>query len=207
MTAQRLRIVLLFVFISLAGALICGCDKNSSDKQTQTNIPKSDADALFDQSANQPPSLKTLYVTSDILISQGRDQKAEVILTKINKEHPQFTPAYNSLAEIKMRSRKIDEAIKILSEGLKINSKDTVLLNNMGMCWMVKRDYNKALDFFTEAAGVNPQNTKYRANMAVALAFLGRDVEAKALYRQILTDKEAELNLETIKTARNAQVH
>jgi Flp pilus assembly protein TadD len=139
---------------------------------------------------------------ADILITQGRDDQAEVVLTKIIREHPRFTPAYNTLAELKMRQRRIDEAIKTLSAGLEADSHDSVLLNNLGMCWMVKRKYDRALDYFTRAAGVNPQSARYRANMAVCLVFLGRDAEAKALYQQILPDKQAGQNLQIIQAAR-----
>jgi tetratricopeptide (TPR) repeat protein len=134
---------------------------------------------------------------------QGRDDQAEVVLTKIIREHPRFTPAYNTLAELKMRQRRTDEAIQILSGGLEMEAYDPVLLNNLGMCWMIKRKYEKALEYFTAAAGVNPQSARYRANMAVCLAFLGRDVEALSLYRQILPDKQASQNLQIIQAARD----
>jgi len=50
-----------------------------------------------------------------------------------------------------MRQRRTDEAVKILSKGLEADSKDPVLLNNLGMCWMIKQKYDKALKYFTEA--------------------------------------------------------
>jgi Flp pilus assembly protein TadD len=203
---EHKNIVLFIAFLVCAGAFFCGCGQGRSAKKLETDYPRTEADALFDKGADQPPSLKTLYVMSDILVTQGRDDQAEVVLTRILREHPRFTPAYNSVAEIKMRKRRIDEAIKILSEGLEVDSRDPVLLNNLGMCWMIKRKYEKALKYFTEATGVNPQNTKYRANMAVALGFLGRDEEALALYSQILPEKQAIHNLKTIRAARDAPV-
>jgi len=180
---------------------ICGCANNSAPKPPAT-YSESPADAAFDKGANQPPSISTLYVMAGILVTQGRDDQAAVVLTKIIYEHPRFTPAYNTLAEIKMRQHRTDEAIKTLSAGLEVDSHDSVLLNNLGMCWMVKRKYDRALDYFTRAAGVNPQSARYRANMAVCLGFLGRDAEAEALYRQVLSEKDARRNLEIIQAAR-----
>jgi Flp pilus assembly protein TadD len=207
MTRREHRTAVLFITaLVCAGAFLCGCGQGRSAKKLETDYSRTEADLLFNKGADQPPSLKTLYVMADILVAQGRDDQAEAVLTRILHEHPQFTPAYNNLAEIKMRKRRIDEAVKILSEGLEVDSRDPVLLNNLGMCWMIKRRYEKALEFFTEAAGVNPQNTKYRANMAVALGFLGRDEEALALYGQILPEKQASRNLETIRAARDAPV-
>ncbi len=207
MTCRDNRTIALFITaIVCAGAFSSGCGQGSSAKKFETDYPRTEADVLFDKGANQPPSLKTLYVMADILVAQGRDDQAEAVLTRILHEHPRFTPAYNSMAEIKMRKRRTDEAIKVLTEGLEVDSRDPVLLNNLGMCWMIKRRYKKALELFTEATGVNPQNTKYRANMAVALGFLGRDEEALALYSQILPEEQASHNLETIRAARDAPV-
>ena len=182
--------------------LACGCSKEDAASKSKPDYSKSEADLAFDKGANQPPSIRTLYVMADIMVKQGREDQAEAVLARLINEHPQFTPAYNSLAELRMRQRRTDEAIKILSRGLEVDSKDPVLLNNLGMCWMIKQKYDKALKYFTEAAGVNPESTRYRANMAVALGFMGRDNEALALYRQILPEKQAAHNLEIIQSAR-----
>ncbi|MFH1371880.1 MAG: tetratricopeptide repeat protein [Planctomycetota bacterium] len=197
---RRAAILFLTVLICVA-ALVCGCGQTDAAKKSSPLYPASEADLAFEKGAEQPPSLKTLYTMADILVTQGRDDQAEVVLTRIIREHPRFSPAYNSLAEVKMRHRRVDEAVKILSKGLEAAPSDPVLLNNLGMCWMIKRQYEKALGAFTESAGVNPQNTRYRANMAVALGFLGRDEEALALYRQILPENQARHNLEIIRAA------
>jgi Flp pilus assembly protein TadD len=202
---NRTSIPLLGFLIICSVAFMCGCAGNAAAKKALV-YSENPADEAFDKGANQPPSIRTLYTMADILITQGRDDQAQVVLTNIIREHPDFTPAYNTLAELKMRQHRIDEAIKTLSAGLENDPRDSVLLNNMGMCWMVKRKYDKALDYFTRAAGVNPQNSRYRANMAACLAFLGRDAEAEALYRQVLSEKDARRNLEIIQAARRKQI-
>jgi tetratricopeptide (TPR) repeat protein len=137
-----------------------------------------------------------------IFISQGRVKNAEPLLLRVINQNPKFKPAYNDLAEIKIMQRQTNEAIKILSDSLNKNGSDPTTLNNLGMCWMIKRNYEKALQHFTEAAGLQPENTRYRANMAVALAFLERDDEALAVYKQILPEDQAKHNLESIQKAR-----
>lgn len=186
--------------------LVCGCSKEgaASNSKAKPEYSQSEADLAFDKGANQPPSVRTLYVMADILVKQGKDDQAEAVLMRIIHEHPQFTPAYNRFAELRMRQRRIDEAIKILSSGLEADSKDPVLLNNLGMCWMIKQKYDKSLKYFTEAAGVNPESTRYRSNMATALGFMGRDNEALALYCQILPENQAKHNLEIIQSSRGA---
>jgi Flp pilus assembly protein TadD len=198
---QHVALMLTMVMVCVA-VFICGCNNEGTASKSKPFYSKSEADLAFDKGANQPPSIRTLYVMADIMVKQGREDQAEAVLTRLINEHPGFTPAYNSLAELKMRHRRTDEAVKILEKGLAVDSKDPVLLNNLGMCWMIKQKYEKALKYFTEAAGVNPESTRYRANMAVALGFMGRDNEALALYRQILSEKQAAHNLEIIQSAR-----
>ena len=148
--------------------------------------------------SDRPPTAKTLYIMADILMSQGRDRDSQLILERILNEYPDFFPAYNSLAELQMRHRRIPDAINTLSAGLEINSNDSVLLNNLGMCWLIRKDYDKALKYFTQAAGVAPENTRYRSNMATALVLLGRRQEALSLYEQILPKEEALENIQIL---------
>jgi len=203
MTCRKRPVVLLLPMVMICVAvLVCGCSQEGAASKSKPDYSKSEADSAFDKGADQPPSIRTLYVMADILVKQGRDDQAEAVLTRLIHEHPRFTPAYNNLAELRMRQRRTDEAVKILSKGLEVDSKDPVLLNNLGMCWMIKQKYDEALKYFTEAAGVNPESTRYRANMAVALGFMGRDDEALSLYRQILPENQARHNLEIIQSAK-----
>jgi Flp pilus assembly protein TadD len=137
-----------------------------------------------------------------ILGTQGRDSECEFVLKRIIQEYPQFLPAYNKLAELQMRQRRVNEAIDTISSGLRIHSRDPVLLNNLGMCWLVRRDYETALGSFTKAAGIMPENTRYRTNMAVALGLMGRDEESLSLFKQILPEDQANDNLAVLREAR-----
>jgi Flp pilus assembly protein TadD len=67
---------------------------------------------------------------------------------------------------------------------------------------MLRNDYIKALNLFTQAAGLAPGNARYRSNMAVALGMMGRDQEALALYEQVLPKTDAQYNLAVLCRAR-----
>ena len=139
---------------------------------------------------------------ADILANQGKDSDCEFVLKRLIQQYPQYLPAYNSLAELQMRQRRTNEAIETISTGLRINPQDPVLLNNLGMCWVVRRNYKKALEMFTEAAGIMPENIRYRANMAVALGLMGRYEESLSLFKQILPAEQANHNLRVIQKVR-----
>ncbi|MBP8605944.1 MAG: tetratricopeptide repeat protein [Phycisphaerae bacterium] len=179
------------IAVVLCAAVICGCAGQHGQYNRKTAKP-----VMEDPfNPDRPPTAKTLYLMADILSSQGRDASAEQLFKRIQREYPDFLPAYNDLAAMQMRQRRLAEAMETLSAGLKISPRDPVLLNNMGICWLIRKDYAKALDYFTEAAAVMPTNTRYRANMAAALSLLGRREEALALFKQILPEEEALENI------------
>ena len=64
-------------------------------------------------------------------------------------------------------------------------------------------DYKRALEFFTKAAAADPDNARYRANMAMSVGMLGRYDEALTLYMQILSPADAHFNLGVICEARD----
>lgn len=197
--------ILNWVISFLSCVVICllclsGCSESAGVKSNMDSV-LNNSDLEFQRQANQPPSAKTLYAMAEILAAQGRDSQCEFVLRRIIREHPQFTQAYNSLAELQMRQSRLNEAIETISCGLRVHPGDPILLNNLGMCWMIRREYEKALKMFTMAAGVLPENVRYRANMAVALGLMGRDEESLSLFKQVLPEDQAKHNLKILQEA------
>lgn len=188
-----------YVYLSLAlvALLLSGCAPQNQAQGLNLNGLQQPADKdPFDP--QRPPTAQTLYVMADLMIAQGQDRPAEAMLMRIEREYPEYRPAFNTLAELRMRQRRIPEAMATLEKGLKMGPSDPVLLNNMGMCKLVRKDFAGALDCFTQAAGIVPENTRYRSNMATALALLGRRDEALSLYQQILPKEEALENIRVL---------
>ncbi len=180
--------------------LFCGCLGPAQSSQIDSS-QFSKVDLAFEAQRDRPPSAKTLYVMADILATQGKDTECEFVLRQCIQRYPQFTPSYNSLAELQMRQGHLNEAIEIFSKALKNRPQDPVLENNLGMCFLVRKEYQMALEHFTKAAGLVPESEKYRANMATALGLLGRYEESKALFQQVLPEDKAEHNVELLRKA------
>jgi Flp pilus assembly protein TadD len=186
-------------------AFFCGC---SSPDRAGSGKPSSPGRVTAEAPPprNLPPNAKTLYSMATILASQGKDTDCEFVLRRCLHEYPRFTPAYNRLAELQMRQGRTNEAVDMLSEALRIRPQDPVLLNNLGMCLLVRKEYGKALDQFTQAAGLVPESEKYRANLATALGLLGRQEESFALLQQVLPEDQAKHNAEILRKAREKEV-
>ncbi len=198
----KLKQALLFLLLwVICVCCFAGCSEPVASKSNM-NLPQNGSNSESEVQTDRPPTVKTLYAIAEILASQGRDNECELVLKRILREYPKFLPAYNSLAELQMRQRHVNEAIKTISKGLAISPRDSVLLNNLGMCWIIRRDYEKSLVAFTTAAGVVPENVRYRANMAVALGLMGRYEESLALFKQILPEGQANHNVSVIRGVR-----
>jgi len=193
------------VLLTLVGISLClylaGCLESENPGPRPRDIAaRSEPEAQTPP--DLPPTAKTLYATAEILAKQGRDSDCALVLRRTIQEYPDFFPAYNSLAQLQMRQNRTKEAIDTISMALCRRPEDPVLLNNLGVCWLVLRDYDKALEMFTKAHEARPQNAKYLANMAVALGLLGRYDESRSLYQQVLSKDEADHNLDVLRQAR-----
>lgn len=185
-----------FSLTLLAGCMLwlVGCSESASQKP-DTDWVRNDSLSDFETQGDRPPTAKTLWAMADILATQGKDYECEFVLNRIVREHPDFLPAYNSLAELRMRQGQTKTAIQTLQDGLSIDPEAPVLLNNLGMCWMIMQDNETGLEMFAKAAGIMPENRKYRANMAVVLGLMDRDEESLSLFKQVLPVDLANQNL------------
>lgn len=190
-------VVALCGLVTLLGAGGCASSANSPSYSTSQ-----DADAAWLTGANKPPTEQTLLATARILVDQGKDDQAQFMLEQVIRERPTFAPAYVELAEIQKRRRNVDAAIEALLAGLRACPRDAVLLNDIGMCLVIKGQFDRALSMFEQAAAAESGNIRYRANAAMALGMLGRYEEALALYEQVLTPQDAHYNLAVLCEAR-----
>lgn len=202
------KLILLFIDVSVCIFCLGGCTESARSESNMKTAPNLNvmtrSEFEFQSGRDRPPTPKTLYAMAGIFAAQGKDTESELLMKRIVREYPEFFPVYNSLAELQMRQRRVSEAINTLSAGLRIRSRDPVLLNNLGMCRMIRKDYEKALEMFTTAAGVIPGNARYRANMAVTLGLMGRYEESLSLFKQVLPEDQAGHNLSVLREARES---
>jgi len=190
-----------WLICSVAGLLlVTGCV--SSPPPQQAPREATPADVEFENGAKRAPEPGTLYVLAQLLSEQGKDDQAQVILVGIIHDHPTYMPAYCDLSAIQMRHHQDEEAIKTLTAGLKLSPHEAILLNDLGMCQMVRGDHAAAAEAFTRAAGWAPDVARYRSNLAAALGLMGRYGESLALYRQIMPASDAYHNEAVLCSAR-----
>ncbi len=189
------------LFLVLAVALsLGGCAARDNWEGLGDGL--SDADRLFQEGESRPPTAATLYAMARIVKGQGKESVYRFILERIINEYPHFVPAYCDLAELSARQSRFDAAIETLSAGLRVSPDDPVLINDIGICWLLKKNYERSLAYSTQAAALGPGDVSYRANMAVALGMLGRYEECLSLYKQVVPEWDAHYNLAVLCEAR-----
>ena len=181
---------------------IAGCGSAASKPEISYSATQGPMAAEFDRAADRPPNAKTLYAMARILAAQGAEARSADVLGNTIRQYPNFLPAYFDLSDLQLRQNKIDLAARTLAAGLSISPRESFFINNLGMCWMWIGSYDRALEMFTQAAGIQPLNPRYRANMAVCLGMLGREEESLAVYEQILSPPDAQHNLDVLRQAR-----
>ena len=203
-------IVVAAAAVSLGVLLTCtsgGCAAGGRDQpQTSAAHAPSGDDAEFKTGAQRPPTAKTLFSMARILETQGKDSQAEYILRKIVVQYPEFMPACCDLAETLLRQRRVEEAMQTLKAALARIPANAVIVNDLGMCQLLRNDPVAALEYFTRAAALAPDDARYRSNMAVALGMVGRYAEALALYRQVMPEADAHYNLGVLCESRHDKV-
>lgn len=192
------RFVLALLIVVALGLVLSGCKR----KQQKISYSRQ-ADEEFQKGANRAPTARTLYAMAKIFATQGKERQCRYILVHTIREHRDFVPAYCELAELYMRQGQVEMAVDTLKGALRYSPHDPVLMNNLGLCYLLRDEYADAQTMFASAAGKSPSDARYRANLAVAIGMMGRYDEALSLFKQVMPEADAHYNLGVICEARN----
>ena len=103
---------------------------------------------------------------------------------------------------ISMYQGDIQKAIKSFNLALEKNADNIADLSNIGLCYMLAKDYTKAESFFKKAIDIEPKQTALKINLADIKNLQGKEDEAEKIYLQTLdlTKEDETRESLTIKT-------
>lgn len=209
-TAPRWCLLLKTMILMCAILFPIGCahTPQPSPRAAQPAVTVQNRINLEPQLEHEPPpapSPRMLMALARLLSDQGKLGEAQLVLGSAIQLHPGHAPAYNELASLLVRQRQFEAALHVFDQGLKQLPNDPVLLNNAGMCYLLMQNYPKAAEALAKASAAWPQDSRCRANLALALGMAGREEEAIAIYQQILPAAEVRHNLSIIQEARHGK--
>lgn len=190
--ATRLFCLLTPLFLAGCSAFGTRIDPDTKDVQSKS----------FDEAGNRVPTVSTLHSLARVLAARGNDPQCEVVLLRLISDYPRYAPAYNELAELRLRNDHPAEALAAIEEGLRHLPQDRVLLSNRGMLHVLQHDFEAALVAFDAALQTWPDDVRLRSNRALALGMMGREDEALQDYLRVFPPERALHNLDVIVQAR-----
>ena len=116
---------------------------------------------------------------------QGRYDESEKIYRAVLEKHPNNAAILNNLAWLLMVAGKdIDEAARLIDEAIAVAGPAADLVDTRGTIDLARGDVDEALADLREAFQVSP-SMSIGFHLAIALERLGREEEARAMFRKV----------------------
>ncbi|MCK5076681.1 MAG: hypothetical protein KAR38_09905 [Calditrichia bacterium] len=130
-------------------------------------------EALFSISKKikERKSSESHYQLGVILLNKNFLEEAEHHFKLAIQKRPDLIRAHFGLAIIKLRDRKPDAAVKLLENCLDSSKDYPDYFNFIGVSYLLKGNYSKAIHFFKKAVNINQNFVESQFNLGVAIYF------------------------------------
>jgi tetratricopeptide (TPR) repeat protein len=126
------------------------------------------------------PSNKDLYIQlAGVYESKNQIDSVLNIMNRLLVKDSMYAPALNKKGEIYGKYlNNIDKSIEYLMKAYAVSPNDASLLENLGVAYGIKKDYEKSIEFFNKAIAVKPDNPEVYMNLAGSYANMGNKQKA-----------------------------
>lgn len=128
-------------------------------------------------------------VRADIYSGLNDDIKSLEDLKKALSLSPMNIIRYEGCTESLLKQNRIDECIQLLAIGTNAGLKHPYIIERLGYCYFMKKDYNNALKLLKEAVRLDPDNISYSNSLAICYRDSKDFEKAIQIYNQILKKK------------------
>ena len=141
------------------------------------------AESAFQRaSRDDPSSAEALYGIGSVYLNQGKNAAARETFeraVKLTANYPDTLPdAWNNLGVIATREGRVDDAVKVFQEGLRLNPRHLLSLDNLGNAYRLQKRWDDARKVLERALAIAPQDPE--ANYSLGMVFAQTDDNAKA---------------------------
>jgi tetratricopeptide (TPR) repeat protein len=132
-----------------------------------------------------PVNTACLYSVADVYKDMGKLDTAISLINSVIKLKPDYVDAYNRIAGYYGQYKKdYSKAIEYLSKAYSLNPKYMSTLENLGIIYGIKADFNNSLLYFRQAYQLDSTNAQLCINIGKTYEMLGNKIKAKEFYQK-----------------------
>lgn len=164
--------------------------QNWLDAQVQLHYLQNDYDAIIAKASfinvNEQKSAWMCYRVGQAFQAKNDYVRAELFFQKAVSLSPQSIDFIDKLAQAQIMLNKLDEAILLLNNNLKLNEKQEGSLVNLGFAFLKKNNLALAKENYYKALALNPDNEQTLLNLAAVYNLENNKAETLKLLKRIL---------------------
>lgn len=162
----------------------------------------------FNKAISLKKTATSLYNLSNAYWHIGNTKDAKRTLTESLKLSPNYTKSNSLLGLIFMLEGKIPEAIKSLESATIQNPKDIINLSNLGLCYLLIKNYDNAESLFYRASVLAPDYNTIKLNIADTKNLSGKTKESIHDYNDVLNSiPPGNMSVDNLRNAAQAYAH
>jgi tetratricopeptide (TPR) repeat protein len=136
--------------------------------------------------ARNPSYVHAFAVRAEINAEAGRVQEAVDDFVTAAKLSPLNFARYESSVVFLLKHQLVAPCVQILEMGIHEGMQHPFVIERLGYCYFVQKDYPKALRFLKQAVRLDPENISYMNSLAICYRDAKQFDEAIDIYNQIL---------------------
>jgi len=147
----------------------------------------------LDPEANE--KIATALTMGRVHEEEGDLVQAEKRYRSVLDQRPEHPEACHRMGVVLMGLDRADEGIYYLEQANLLSPDDPKLLNDLGYAYLLNEEMEQAETLLRQAYHSAPQDEQIVNNLALVVGYRGRYEESFQLFRQIMTEAEANANL------------
>lgn len=142
--------------------------------------------AKFEKSLRVKKTAATLFSLAYAYWRAGNTVMAKQYLDESLSLSPQYHKAHGLKGMIALLNGDLPQAIASFEALLEQKPQDITAANNLGLSYLLTRNYAQAFELFQSAAQTAPHNHTYQINMADAKNLAGEIENSRAIYQHVI---------------------
>ncbi len=144
------------------------------------------ATELYKKSLESKRTANSLFLIAKSYWYSGNNANAAIYLNESLAMSPNYYKGHNLLGLISLVNGDTELAANSFKQVLMRKPDDITNLNNLGLCYLLMKQYGEAFELFDRASRLAPKDTLYLLNKADAKNLAGEAVESQMLYQKTL---------------------